>query len=266
MGLWWYAPSGVDWISSINRGELTSRDHQGGRTPNTDLIYDPTRNIFTRGTETFQFFDVQENPDHTILRLAQFWVDEIVDFYYWRQVVTIEGLAGSVVSQTFLNSQGGWLTSVDLFFTRTAATGDVHCLICEVNNTGAPNFERVIARSTIAAGLLRPPPAHTRIEFLPTYLAKGSRYAIVLQTPGNHFISLVHNNKFAQGSLFSSSDGAWAVGDLTKDMAFRLQFAKFRSNRVTVQLLSLELQNGIVAVDLNFDCTKPPGTAITFEI
>ena len=78
-GLWWYAPSGVDWISSINRGELTSWDHQGGRTPNTDLIYDPTRNIFTRGTETFQILDVQENPDHTILRLAQFWVDEIVE-------------------------------------------------------------------------------------------------------------------------------------------------------------------------------------------
>ena len=110
-------------------------------------------------------------------------------------------------------------------------------LICECNSAGAPNFERTIARSTITADLLRAPPNHTRASFLPTYLAKGNRYAVVLQTPGNHFIAVVHNNKFLQGSLFSSTDGAWSIGDLTKDMSMRLNFAKFRSNRCTVQLL-----------------------------
>lgn len=265
-GYWWFAPSGRDWQSSIASGESGNAQGVGGYTPNTDLIYDPIRNILTRGLETFQILDVQDNPNHTILRLAQFWVDEIIDSYYWRQVVTIEGLSGSVISQTFLNSQGGWLTSVDLFFTRVATTGDVHCLICECNLTGAPNFEKVIARSTIAVDLLRAPPNHTRMSFLPTYLAKGQRYAIVLQTPGNHFISLVHNNKFAQGSLFSSSDGAWAVGDLTKDMAFRLNFAKFRANRCTVQLLSLELTDGMAAIDLNFDSVRPPGCTVSFEV
>ena len=209
---------------------------------------------------------MQDNPNHTILRLAQFWVDEIIDSYYWKSTVTIEGLSGSIISQTFLNSQGGWLTSVDLFFTRVATSGDVHVLVCETNVTGSPDFEKVIARSTIAATLLRTPPNHTRVSFLPTYLAKGGRYAIVLQTAGNHFVSLVHNNKFAQGTLFSSSDGAWSVGDLTKDMAFRLNFAKFRSNRCTVQLLSLELSGGIAAIDLNFDSTRPPGTTISYEV
>ena len=268
-GVWWFAPSGRDWTTSINTGELdwsnSATSGTSGNTPNTDLIYDPIRNILTRGNETFQILDVQDNPNHTILRLAQFWVDEIIDSYYWRQVVTIQGLPGSVISQTFLNSQGGWLTSLDFFFTRIATTGDVHCLICETAN-GAPNFEKTIARSTIAADLLRAPPYHTRVEFLPTYLAKGQRYAIVLQTPGNHFISLVHNNKFAQGSLFHSTDTAWSIGDLTKDMAFRANFAKFRSNRVTVQLLPLELSGGIGAIDLNYDSTRPPNTSITFEV
>jgi hypothetical protein len=266
-GVWWFAPSGRDWMSSINSGEMQNNPHGvGGFTPNTDLIYDPIRNILTRGTETFQILDVQDNPNHTILRLAQFWVDEIVDSYYWKQVITVEGLNGSIVSQTFLNSQGGWLTSIDLFFTRLATSGDVHCLICELNGAGAPDFTRAIARSTIAADLLRAAPNATRIGFLPTYLAKGQRYAIVLQTPGNHFVALVHNNKFAQGTLFNSSDGAWSVGDLTKDLAFRLNFAKFRANRCTVQLLSLELGGGISAVDLNFDSIRPPGTTIMFEI
>ena len=262
-GVWWFAPSGRDWQASY--GE-TGSVNVGGMTPNTNLIYDPIRNILTRGSETFQILDVQDNPNHTILRLAQFWVDEVVDSYYWKSTTTIEGLSGSVISQTFLNSQGGWLTSVDLFFTRVATSGDVHVLICECNVTGSPDFTKVIGRSTINATLLRTPPNHTRVEFLPTYLAKGNRYAIVLQTAGNHFVSLVHNNKFAQGTLFSSSDGAWAAGDLTKDMAFRLNFAKFRSNRATVQLLSLELSGGIAAVDLNFDSTRPPGCTVSFEV
>jgi hypothetical protein len=266
-GVWWFAPSGRDWITSIGEGDQYSNGWGiGGNTVNTDLIYDPIRNILTRGNETFQILDVQDNPNHTVVRLVQFWVDEIIDSYYWRQIVTIQGLSGSVISQTYLNSQGGWLTSVDLFFTRVATTGDVHVLICECGLGGAPDFQKTIARSTITVDLLRTIPNHTRVNFLPTYLAKGARYAIVLQTPGNHFVSLVHNNKFAQGSLFHSSDGAWSIGDLYKDMAFRLNFAKFRTNRCTVQFNNLELADGIASIDLNFDSTRPPGTTIQFEV
>jgi len=265
-GVWWFAPSGRDWITSINEGEQGYGVGAGGNTINTDLIYDPIRNILTRGDETFQILDVQDNPNHTIVRLVQFWVDEIVDSYYWRQIVTVEGLSGSVVAQTFLNSQGGWLTSVDLFFTRVAASGDVHCLIVECNNAGAPDYQRVIARSTLTVDLMRVIPNHGRFQFLPTYLGKGKRYAVVLQTAGNHFISVVHNNKFAQGSMFTSTDGAWAQGDLIKDFAMRLNFAKFHNNRCTVQLLGLELNAGIANIDLNFDSTRPPGTTIQFEV
>lgn len=266
-GCWWFAPSGQDWQTSIGMGEWANGfGGSTGMTPNTDLIYDPIRNILTRGDETFQILDVQDVSTHTILRIAQFWVDEIVDSYYWRQIVTIEGLSGSVVGQTFLNSQGGWLTSVEMFFTRTAASGDVQLMICECNDIGAPNYQKVIARGTMQADLLRGPPYGTKFGLLPTYLAKGKRYAIVLQTPGNHFVALVHNNKFAQGSLFTSTDGAWASGDLTKDMAFRLNFAEFESTRCTVQLFGLELNGGIAAIDLNFDSTRPPGTTISFEI
>ena len=112
---------GRDWVSSIQSGEMANGSGVGGYTPNTNLIYDPIRNILTRGAETFQILDVQDNPNHTILRLAQFWVDEIIDSYYWKSTTVIEGLNGSVISQSFLNSQGGWLTSVDLFFSRVAS-------------------------------------------------------------------------------------------------------------------------------------------------
>jgi len=261
-GVWWFAPAGHDYGTNVGMPPAAV----GGYTPNTDLIYDPVRNILTRGNETFQILDVMDNPNHTVLRLVQFWVDEIVDSYYWRQVITVEGLSGSIISQTYLNSQGGWLTGVDIFFTRVAATGDVHCIICECNEAGAPNFERTIAKSTKPADLLRASPNATKFDFIPTYLAKGQRYAFVLQTPGNHFVSIVHNNKFAQGSMFTSTDGAWSIGDLTKDLAFRLYFAKFRTTHCTAQLLSLELNGGISQIDLNFDSTRPPGTTINFEV
>jgi hypothetical protein len=265
-GYWWYAPSGRDYQTSIAEGEAQNGSGVGGYTPNTDLIYDPIRNILTRGDETFQILDVQDNPNHTVLRLAQFWVDEIVDSYYWNQIVTIEGINGAIVSQTFLNSQGGWLTSIDAFFTRIADSGDVHMIVCECNVTGAPDFKKAIARSTVTADLLHPAPNPTRFEFLPTYLAKGSRYAFVFQTAGNHFVALVHDNKFAQGSLFTSTDGAWASGDLTKDISMRLNFAKFEATRAEVQLMSLELNGGIATVDLNYDSTRPPGTTVSFEV
>ena len=104
-------------------------------------------------------------------------------------------------------------------------------------------------------------------KFLPTYLAKGNRYAIVLQTAGNHFVHLVHNNKFAQGSLFSSSDGAWSIGDLTKDMAFRLNFAKFRSNRsYHLRCCHSNSLAASRAVDLNFDSVRPPERRFQFEV
>ena len=78
-GAWWFAPAGHDWMTS----SATERGagYWGGMSVNTDLIYDPIRNILTRpGTgETFQILDVQDNPNHTILRLVQFWVDEIVE-------------------------------------------------------------------------------------------------------------------------------------------------------------------------------------------
>jgi hypothetical protein len=261
-GVWWFAPAGHDYGTNVGMPPAAV----GGYTPNTDLIYDPIRNILTRGNETFQILDVMDNPNHTVLRLVQFWVDEIVDSYYWRQVITVEGLNGSVISQTYLNSQGGWMVGVEVFFSRVASTGDVHCIICECNEAGAPNYQRAIASSTLTVDRLRAAPNGTKFDFLPTYLAKGYRYAIILQTPGNHFVSLVHNNKFAQGSMFQSTDGAWSVGDLTKDLAFRLYFAKFRSTQCTAQLLSLELNGGIAAIDINYDSTRPPGTSINYEV
>src|SRR5690606_7257007 len=83
---------------------------------------------------------------------------------------------------------------------------------------------------------------------------------------GNHFAAVVANNKFAEGSLFYSTDSAWFMGDLTRDLAFRANFAEFESPRVEVQMQPLELENGIAAIDLLIEAITPNGCEIHHEV
>jgi hypothetical protein len=239
--------------------------HGDGGTMN--LTWDPIRNVFYRPAtgETFQIMDgVQYTPDYFHYRLQQFWVDEVEE-YYWDRIVTTHSLSGSTIAETFLNAQDGWLTSVDFFLTRAAADGDIHVLIVETAH-GAPEFDRVVARTVVNALDLRAFPAHTRANFVPTFLTQGKRFAIVLQTAGNHFAATILGNKYAQGMLFIGTPAGWAMGDVERDIPFQLNFAEFDVPRVAVQLGPLELQNGIAAVDINVDSIRPPACNTSFEV
>lgn len=221
--------------------------------------YNAHEGIFSRGGETFEVV----SRDGKWFRLRQFWID-YVEESYWEEVIVTEGVNGSVAGQTFLNAQDGWLTSVDLYLTRVAGTGDLHVLITETTG-GAPDLNKAIAKVTVSVEDLKVWPAATNVPFVPTHLAAG-RYAIVVITPGNHFAALVSNNKFAEGSLFYSTDSAWFMGDLTRDLAFRANFAEFESPRVEVQMQPLELANGIAAIDLLMEAITPTGCEIHHEV
>ena len=88
----------------------------------------------------------------------------------------------------------------------------------------------------------------------------------MLVTSGNHFTAIVNNNKYAQGTLFYSTDGVFAQGDLTKDMPFVAYFAPFKAPRVEVQLNPLSLQNGIASIDILCQAFKPAQTDISWEV
>ena len=113
---------------------------------------------------------------------------------------------------------------------------------------------------------LRVFPAHTRANFVPTFLTQGKRFAIVLQTAGNHFTVTLLGNKYAQGMLFIGTPAGWAMGDVERDIPFQLNFAEFDVPRVAVQLQPLELQNGIAAMDINVDSIRPPACNTSFEV
>ncbi|MGO8269273.1 hypothetical protein ACC862_24225 [Rhizobium ruizarguesonis] len=230
--------------------------------------YDPVTGIFHRGAESWSVDPSDRalvTKKHQSLRLTQYFVDKYQETY-WDVVVTPQAISASFLGETFLNSEPGYVTAVGLYFTRKAATGDLTVMICEADVSGKPDFSKAIARVAFPAANIKIYPEVTKVPLPPTYLEKGKRYAIVPASAGNHFLAAVNGNKNTQGTLFYSTDGAWAQGDLTKDIAYSLYFAKFDSPRSEVVLQALQLGGGIAAVDINFDSLIPDGTTITFEV
>ena len=218
--------------------------------------YDPATNTFARAGEAYTVLEGDPRNNNNLLRLSQFWVDRWLE-YYWENVVSTTQYSGSVLGQTFLNSQEGWLCAVDLYFSRKAATGDVQVLICETTDSGQPNLSAVIGSATLAAADIKLYPTNTRVPLQPTALQMGKRYGVVLVTGGNHYMAMVTGNKFSSGSMFTSTDGAWFQGDILNDMSLRLVFARFESPRVEVQMQPLQLENGIANIDINVDAVVP---------
>ena len=231
--------------------------------------YDSRSGIFSRAGETFQvvqFFNPHGRssaPAYSV-RLRQVWIDTIEDGTYWDAIVSNQTVAGAMVSQTFLNSQAGWVTGLNLYFTDAAAAGDVHVLLCETVG-GAPDLDNVIASVTLDVDDIELYPEKTEIPIGPVQLEAG-RYAIVLVSSGNHFVAIVEDNKFAEGSFFYSTDGAWFMGDLTKDLAFELMFAQFDNPRVEVQMQPLTNENGIANIDILAEVVRPSGMELFYEV
>jgi hypothetical protein len=228
--------------------------------------------LLTRQGETLQVLGLSDNPwnmtdtaqnGHLNLRVAQTWTDTWTETY-WDQVTNTETFLGATLAQTFLNSQAGYLTSLGLFFRRIGPSGDVRVSICE-EYEGAPSFRRVIAtvtvpRANLVAG------GETKVNFAPTYLKPGLRYAFIVNTGGDHTLNGVVNNKYANGTLFRSTDQAWVQGDLYQDLAFRAYFAKFDTPRVEVQFTPLQLENGMAGLRFIRADIVPDGCSMIHEV
>ncbi|MGY6705927.1 hypothetical protein [Roseinatronobacter sp.] len=211
-----------------------------------------------------------ENSSQKFLRIQEFWYDE-EDNSYEERVTTDHVVNGSMVAQTYLNTQGGWITSLDLFFTQVASTGNVRMLLTRTTG-GKPDLDRVIREVSVdASELVQGSDSSivgewTRVPLVPTYLEAGGRYAIVLITGGNHFVGLTSGANYAAGTLFYSTDGAFFQGDLTLDLMFKTNFADFDNSRAEVDLGSLNLSGGINDIDIAYEGITPKGTDLHFEV
>lgn len=183
---------------------------------------------------------------------------------YWSYRTEEFGVNGSIYGQTFLNATPCIATSIEVNFTRVGTDGEVHLFLCECDQSGEPQFERVLAKSSVAANQLVT--GWNRFPFKPTMLETGKRYAWYTVTVGNHALATVSANKFAQGSLFWCTDGAWAQGDPVNDFAFKLNVAQFKSTRTVVQFRSLECSLGMTEIFLLYNGWAPPGTSLTWQV
>jgi hypothetical protein len=205
---------------------------------------------------------------HNMVRLEMMWTDTITE-PYWEYVTQQHTTSGALLAQTFVNAQEGWMTSIDLYFSRVAAAAQVVMYLCETNN-GMPSLDRCIAMSVLQPNQMKVSPKGddaripTKFTFPPTLLRAG-RYAIVLATGGNHWVWTLTDSNIVAGSLFYSTDGGYFEGYLDKDLAFEIYFAKFARNTTRVMLQPLHLQGGIAAIKINSQCFAPVGTRLFFE-
>jgi len=224
--------------------------------------YDPITRIFTREGETFETLD--DPTTHHWVRVAQFWADTINE-PYWYSVAVDYAVNGALVAETVLNPFTGWLTSVELLITERAADGVITLALCEATD-GLPDLSRTVARTSVAAADLKLSPTKTRFAFpRPAFVVAGRRYALVLVTTGAHRAAAVDGNSYTQGTLFYGTDGAYLQGDLTKDLAFTLYYARFTSQFVQVTLQPLSLSGGIADIVLQAGQIAPETTSLFYE-
>jgi len=201
---------------------------------------------------------------HKIFAIQELQIDSWTETY-WTYVVNTYGVNGSIYAQTFLNSQAMIATSVDLNFTRVDNTGgDVHLFLCQTLATGQPDFSSVLAKTTVACGALQV--GWNKCAITPTLLDPGKLYAWFVVTVGNHALATVANNKYAQGSLFWCTDGAWAQGDPVTDFAFRVNAAQFASTRTVINFQPIALDGGMTEIKLLYAGWAPSGTSLVWEI
>jgi hypothetical protein len=229
--------------------------------------YDPTTGIFTdAGGNNYQVLDPQlALINHQMIRIEQYWVDSYEETY-WDTIVTTAAYVGNVCSQTFMAPRAAWLTKVRLGFSRLDTQGDVRILIAQVTSSSSPDPLNVLQTITVPAAQLKLYPTITDIAIPPVYVAAGTRVAVIMITPGNHWLAMVENNKYAQGTFFTSTDSAWFQGDISRDACFEIQAAQFTAPRVVIDLDPWSCNGGMSDIDMMLTKVAPDPTNIVFEV
>lgn len=235
--------------------------------------YNSVTGVFTRNGETFEVRDangnvppaVGRNAAHAWYRVRQFWTDTF-DETYWDYQPVISTIQGVQIGQTFVNGQARYCTGLSLGLTQIGPTGNVTVALCETRADGTPNPNRVLAQSTLAQANLKRFPEWTLFPIRPTLLKQGGRYGILVITGGAHYIGTVSGSNFTSGTLFFSTDGQYLLGDLTKDMRFKVHVAKFTSTRVSVELKPLQLAGGIADIDIIAPQIVPDAANLTYQV
>lgn len=227
-------------------------------------VYDPVSGILRRGDETWLVdpSDRQAALTHAFVRVTRVWIDRWEE-PYWDIVTTTHTVQGSVLAQTVLMAQTGWLTSLEVFVTSADPSGGLTVLVTEAA-LGQPDIEKVLARATLAPGAVTAGWLKVTLPD-PLLVEAGKRYAIVLASGAAHRVGFTEGTEYTQGLLMYAQDGAYFTAAAERDLMLRLNFARFAAPRAVVQMQPLQLAGGIQELDMLYESAVPAGTRLVWE-
>jgi hypothetical protein len=228
-------------------------------------IYDPITGIYRIGGETWLIEPLQwwnMSAMLGIVRATRLWIDTYQETY-WDAITQNHTVPGSILAQTVLMAQTGWITSLELFFTMVDISGGLTLLITDAPQ-GQPDMQRVISRTVLNASALNS--GWCRIQLVePVLVESGRRYAIVLISGAAHRIGFTYGTEYTQGLLMYSQDGQFFTEQADRDLMLRLNFAHFLNPRTIIQMQPLQLAGGIAEIDLLYDGVTPAGCQLIWE-
>lgn len=227
--------------------------------------YDPITGIYRINGETWEVDPAyRQNMILQVgqVRATQFWYSTYTETY-WDAVTTTHTVQGSILAQTVLMAQTGWLTSIDVYFSNVDPAGGLTLILTDASR-GQPDMNYGIARVVLAANALAT--GWKRITFSrPVFVESGRRYAIVLVSGAQHRVGYTQGTDYTQGVLMYAQDGAFFTEAAERDLMLRLNFAQFTTPRAIIQMEPLQLAGGIGDLDMLYEGVTPDGTQIFWE-
>lgn len=226
--------------------------------------YDPVSGILRRGDETWVVDPADRAAvlTHAFVRVTRVWIDRWEE-PYWDIVTNTHTVHGSVLAQTVLMAQTGWLTSLEIFVTSADSSGGLTVMVTEAA-LGQPDVTKVLARATLAPGAVTAGWLKVTLPD-PLLVESGKRYAIVLVSGAAHRVGYTAGTEYTQGLLMYAQDGAYFTAAAERDLMLRLNFARFASPRAVVQMQPLQLAGGIQELDMLYESAVPAGCRLVWE-
>jgi hypothetical protein len=240
--------------------------------------YDPIAGIFTSSTgETYkagaELASFGGSVDHQIVRLQQYWKDE-VSVPYDKYVANQSTITGVTKAQTFLQHQERWVTRSWLGIKRWGAGASITAIFCECDTEGRPDPTRIYNSVNLDASSFQVWPAKTYFSFAsPVFTAplasnngRARPYATIWATSGDVDVVTADGQAFLGGNLFTSTDGIYWDGDLTRDICHGYDYANFDITDMPVRLGGWNLSGGVEAIDVLAPMVTPGAASATFQV
>lgn len=144
-------------------------------------------------------------------------------------------------------------------------------LLLVESSYGRPDMERVLATGSFVDDAEYQGSLSTTVYWLtvnldrPVLLKPKKSYAFVIVADASWTPNYTANQD-STGGFFQTQDGAAWAQDIAKDLAYRLRFAKFGAESVTIGINAMELSGGIASVKQDLLADLPETGTVETEM